>query len=260
MSVNGEYLLRCQGVTKTFGGLTALEDISIDLPPGEILCVIGPNGAGKSTLFNLLTGIFRPTSGKIDFQGRSLIGKPAHRIVGLGIARTFQNSRLFGDMSVLDNVLIGMHSRTRGNVLAAVFRPGLIRRRLAEAAATAGSLLKAVSTELFDKRYQPASTLPQADRRRLEIARALASEPRLLLLDEPSAGMDDRETETLIEDIRKVQAGRPEMAVIVIEHDMHLAAKLPDRVTVFDHGRQIATGLFEEIREVREVQEAYLGK
>lgn len=258
--MTGTPLLHCRQVTKSFGGLMALQDITFDLPAGEILCVIGPNGAGKSTLFNLLTGIFPPTSGAIDFQGRSLIGKPAHHIVGLGISRTFQNSRLFGDMSVLDNVLIGMHSRTRGNVLTAVFRHGLVRKRLAEAAEKSGALLKAVSSELFDKRYQPASTLPQADRRRLEIARALASEPRLLLLDEPSAGMDDRETDALIEDIRKVRTNRPAMSAIIIEHDMRLAAELPDRVIVFDHGQQIASGTFDEIRQIKEVQEAYLGK
>lgn len=258
--MTGTPLLQCRQVTKAFGGLKALQDITFDLFAGEILCVIGPNGAGKSTLFNLLTGIFPPTSGSLDFQGGSLIGRPAHKIVSLGISRTFQNSRLFGDMSVLDNVLIGMHSRTRGNVLTAVFRHGLVRRRLAKAAEKAGTLLKAVSGELYEKRYQPASTLPQADRRRLEIARALASEPRLLLLDEPSAGMDDRETDALIEDIRKVQASRPDMSAIIIEHDMRLAAELPDRVIVFDHGRQIASGTFDEIRQIRNVQEAYLGK
>jgi branched-chain amino acid transport system ATP-binding protein len=255
-----ETILRCAGATMRFGGLTALDDVSFTLARGQVLGVIGPNGAGKSTIFNLLTGIHRPQAGEITFFGQDLTRTAPHEIVRLGIARTFQTSRLFHDLSVLDNVLIGMHTRTTGGVLQAIFCHGKTRLQLERAAEEAGALLRAVSPSLFQDRLRPARELPQADRRRLEIARALAAAPKLLLLDEPSSGMDEDETRQLVADIRRICAERRDLSLIVIEHDMALVAELPDHVIVLDYGRKIAEGPFDEVRRAKSVQEAYLGR
>lgn len=252
-------LLACESVSVRFGGLAAVDQVSFTVAAGEILGVIGPNGAGKSTLFNAITGIYRASSGSIRFAGRELIGRPTHQIVKYGIARTFQSSRLFVDMSVLDNVVIGLHTQTRTGVLDAVLRYGFARRELDAAAARAEQLLMAVSSDLFEQRYRRAGELAQADRRRLEIARALASEPRLLLLDEPSSGMDDKETQALVRDIRAICERRPDLAIGIIEHDMSVVAALPDRVMVLDYGRKIAEGTFDSVRALEHVQQAYLG-
>ncbi|RJF91799.1 ABC transporter ATP-binding protein [Noviherbaspirillum saxi] len=253
-------ILRCEGATIRFGGLTALNDVSFELRQGHILGIIGPNGAGKSTLFNLLTGIYKPVAGKLEFMGHNLVGVTPHQIVRLGISRTFQSSRLFGDLSVLDNVLIGMHTQTTTGVMRAIFMPWRARRELTAAAERAGQLLRMVSEELYENRFSLASGLAQADRRRLEIARALAASPKLLLLDEPSAGMDDKETDALITDIRRIQQIQPTLSLIIIEHDMRLVADLPDSIMVFDFGQKIMEGSFNEIRKVERVQQAYLGK
>lgn len=252
-------LLQCQNLVMKFGGLVATNDVSFSVAKGEVLCLIGPNGAGKSTLFNLITGIYRPTSGNLSFEGQDLTKLAPHQIVMRGIARTFQNSRLFRDLSVLDNVMIGMHSRGKSGVLDVFFRPGLVRREMQQTADRAGELLRCVSQDLYAQKDRPAHELAQADRRRLEIARALASEPKLILLDEPSAGMDDRETQALMADIQQVQALQPDLAFVIIEHDMQLVADLPDRVIVLDYGTVIAEGTFEEVRAIERVQQAYLG-
>lgn len=248
------------GLHMKFGGLTAVANVDFTLGGGEILGIMGPNGAGKSTLLNLISGIYQPAAGVVTFGGRNIAGLPAHRVAQLGIARTFQSSRLFGDLSVQDNVIIGMHSRTRTGVLTALFRPKISRAELARAAARAVELLYSVSGDLMSKRQRPARELAQADRRRLEIARALASEPRVLLLDEPSSGMDDRDTDTLIRDILQIRVKNPGLAIMVIEHDMRLMASLPDRVMVLDYGRKIADGAFDDVRRLPQVQEAYLGR
>ncbi|MGZ8372371.1 MAG: ABC transporter ATP-binding protein [Rhodoplanes sp.] len=252
-------VLRGRGLTIRFGGLVALDQVDIDVRKGEIVAVIGPNGAGKSTLFNIITGVYAPTDGRVWFNGADITGRPTHEIVARGIARTFQASRLFGDLSVLDNVVLGLHTRTRTNVLEALLLPSKSRRELAQAAAIAEDILGRVGGNLFDQRKRPASELAQADRRRLEIARALASGPKLLLLDEPTAGMDDRDTDALIDDVRKVRADRSDLSIIVVEHDMRLVAALPERVIVLDYGRKIADASFEEVRRNPRVQEAYLG-
>jgi branched-chain amino acid transport system ATP-binding protein len=233
--------------------------VSFALAQGEILGIIGPNGAGKSTLFNAITGIYRASAGRMRFAGTDLNGRSAHRIVAMGIARTFQSSRLFTDMSVLDNVVIGLHTRTKTSVLDAILRYGRARQELSDAADRAAELLRTVSVELFEQRYRRAGELAQADRRRLEIARALATEPKLLLLDEPSSGMDDKETQALVRDIRTVCKQRPDLSIMIIEHDMSLVAELPVRVMVLDYGRKIAEGSFESIRSLEHVQQAYLG-
>ncbi|WP_137391853.1 ABC transporter ATP-binding protein [Rhodoligotrophos defluvii] len=253
-------VLSGRGLTVRFGGLVALDSVDFEASRGEILGIIGPNGAGKSTLFNLITGIYKPTAGEVRLENQVLNGVPTYRITAMGIARTFQSSRLFSDLSVLDNVIIGMHTRTRCGVLDALFRPSVSRRELDGAAEQAGELLKAVSAGLYAQRNRPASELAQADRRRLEIARALASNPKVLLLDEPSSGMDDRDTDALIADIRAIAAHRPELAIMIIEHDMRLVAELPHRVMVIDYGQKIADGQFADIRLMPRVQEAYLGR
>lgn len=253
-------LLDVNNVTMRFGGLVALNAVSFSLEKGNVLAVIGPNGAGKSTLFNVVTGVYRPTSGSVRFDGTDITGRPSYEVVERGIARTFQSSRLFSDLSVLDNVIIGMHTRTKTGVLDALFRPSSARKEMAGAVERAETLLKVGSGDLYDQRFRPAGTLAQADRRRLEIARALASEPKLLLLDEPSVGMDDDETDALIADIVRLRAERPELALIVIEHDMRLVGAFPHHVMCVDYGTKIAEGDFSDVRANPRVQEAYLGK
>jgi branched-chain amino acid transport system ATP-binding protein len=253
-------LLETRDLTIRFGGLVALDAVDMTLGPGEILGIIGPNGAGKSTLFNLISGIYRPTRGSVHLAGRAITAMATHRIAAAGVARTFQSSRLFDELTLTDNVVIGMHSRTRTGVLDAILRPGVARAELEKSAERAGELLRLLSEDLYSRRDTLAGALPQADRRRLEVARALASEPRVILLDEPSSGMDDRDTDALIEDIRTVMAERPGLSFLIIEHDMRLIAELPDRVMVIDYGRKIAEGLFEELRRDPRVQEAYLGR
>lgn len=253
-------LLEVRDVTMRFGGLVAVNQVGFSIDKGEVLAVIGPNGAGKTTLFNVVTGVYKPTQGTVMLDGRDITGRPSYEIVERGIARTFQSSRLFSDLSVLDNVIIGMHTRTKTGVIDALLRPGRSRRELAQAAERAEALLKASSGDIYEQRFRPAGTLAQADRRRLEIARALASEPRLLLLDEPSAGMDERETDALIDDIANLRASRPELAVVVIEHDMRLVAAFPEHVMCIDYGSKIAQADFDTVRGDARVQEAYLGK
>lgn len=253
-------LLKVENLTMRFGGLVALNDVSLSIDKGAVLAVIGPNGAGKSTLFNVVTGVYRPTSGRVTFDGAEITGRPSYEVVDRGIARTFQSSRLFCDLSVLDNVIIGMHTRTRTGVLDALFRPGAARREMAACVEKAEALLRLGSGDLFEQRYRPAGTLAQADRRRLEIARALASQPKLLLLDEPSVGMDDTETDALVADIVRLRTQNPELSVVLIEHDMRVVEAFPRHVTCIDYGSKIAEGDFAAVRADPRVQEAYLGK
>jgi branched-chain amino acid transport system ATP-binding protein len=252
-------LLEVENVTMRFGGLVAVDDISFALDEGKVLAVIGPNGAGKSTLFNVITGVYKPTAGRVKFDGVDVTGMPSYEVVQLGIARTFQSSRLFSDLSVLDNVIIGMHTRTKASVLDVLFRPGVARREMEASVEKAEALLRATSGDLYEQRYRPAGTLAQADRRRLEITRALASEPKLLLLDEPSAGMDDTETDALVADIMRLRTERPELSVILIEHDMRVVQAFPERVLCIEYGKLIADDTFEAVRINPRVQEAYLG-
>ena len=253
-------LLDVRGLSIRFGGLVAVAEVDLKLAASEIVCIIGPNGAGKSTLLNLISGIYRPTTGSVALEGRDITGWPAHRIAAAGIARTFQSSRLFNDLTLLDNVLIGMHTRTSAGVLQALLQPAKARAELEAAAERAGELIRSVSPHLYPRRHTLAGALPQADRRRLEIARALASEPKVIMLDEPSSGMDDRDTDALIADVRRVMGERPGLSFLIIEHDMRLVATLPDRVAVIDYGRKIADGDFSEVRLMPRVQEAYLGQ
>jgi len=253
-------LLETRDLTINFGGLTAVDRVSFEMAPGEVVGLIGPNGSGKTTFFNLLTGIYRPTAGEILFLGESTLGFPAFQLARRGIARTFQNNRLFANLSVLDNVIIGMHHKQKSQWYHAVFRNRFAREELREAARRAIELLGFFSRELVDSCYKKAGDLPQAHRRRLEICRALAADPLLLLLDEPSAGMDPEETSDLMEDIRKIQQKKSRIGIIIIEHDMTVIKGVADRVVVFNYGRKIAEGPFAEIAANPEVLEAYLGQ
>lgn len=247
-------LLEVKDVTMRFGGLLAINGVSAYASENEIVGIIGPNGAGKTTLFNVLTGIYQPTSGSVSFCGTDFAGKKPHEIARLGIARTFQNIRLFDSMSVFDNVLVGMHGRTSSGALGAVLRMcGCEERAAAEKA-----LRLLEMTGLSDFRYDLAVSLPYGHQRKVEIARAMAAEPKLLLLDEPAAGMNERETADLTDFIRQVRAMGYSM--ILIEHDVRLVMSLCDRIYVLDHGSLIAEGTPFDIQHNSAVIDAYLGK
>jgi branched-chain amino acid transport system ATP-binding protein len=252
-------LLEVRNLTKWFGGLTAIDDLSFEITQGEILSVIGPNGAGKTTLFNLVMGMAAPDGGEILLEGEDLIGLRPNQIVARGIARTFQNVRLFPLMTVRENVLVGMHTRTRSGPIRAILRtPGFrreedaTRRRAEETLAFFGQRLVGFRLD------QPAFVLSYANRRRLEIARAMASEPKLLLLDEPTAGMNPHETQELTELISKLRDER-KLTICVIEHDLRVVRQLSDRVVVLDYGEKIAEGNYHEVATNERVIEAYLG-
>ena len=254
------HLLETKDLTIHFGGLAAVNGVDFWIAPEEVVGLIGPNGSGKTTFFNLLTGIYRPSRGTIRYLGKDIVGLSAFKIARKGIARTFQNNRLFLNLSVLDNVMIGMHSKQGSTWFDAVFRRGRVEREFEEGMERAIDLLEQFSPEMAKHCYQRAGDLPQADRRRVEICRALASDPKLLLLDEPSAGMSPDETKRLMGDIRKVRERMEGIGIILIEHDMRVIKEIAERVVVLNYGRKIAEGTFEEISQEKEVLEAYLGR
>jgi branched-chain amino acid transport system ATP-binding protein len=254
-------ILTTEKLTLRFGGLLAVNHVDVRIAGGESVGLIGPNGSGKTTFFNLITGIYKPTHGEVVFNGSAITGLHSYEITRRGISRTFQNSRLFLDLSVLDNILVGMHSRQKTNGWRAVFQPGLSKRELREGMGKARDLLNLFHEKgLMENLHRRARELPQADKRRLEICRALASGPLLLLLDEPSAGMNPTETSELMEDIRRMREQRREMTMIVVEHDMKVIRGLTQRVIVFNYGGKIAEGSYEEISRNEEVISAYLGE
>ena len=252
-------ILKVEKLGINFGGLAALKDINFFVKEGEIVGLIGPNGSGKTTFFNLITGIYQPTSGNIFFHGENVSGLSSNKITKRGIARTFQNTRLFWSLSTLDNVLLGMHRWESYSWFVSMFGRNYTEKKLRENIEESITLLNYFSKELVDKMYQKAKDLSQADKKRVEICRALASRPKLLLLDEPSAGMNPEETTELMEDIRKIKNKKPDLNIILIEHDMRVIKGSTQRVIVFNHGVKIFDGAFEKASDNKEVIEAYLG-
>jgi ABC-type branched-subunit amino acid transport system ATPase component len=251
-------LLEASGVRLDFGGLHALQGIDLVLRPGEILGLIGPNGSGKTTFFNVLTGLYRATGGSVRFGAHDITRLSPHRITRLGIARTFQNQRLFDRMTVLENVLVGLVCRTRAGLASIVLGTPSSRSEKRDAEARAMECLAVFRDRLVPRRQLPAMSLSYANRRRLEIARALATRPTLLLLDEPAAGMNPSETRELMADIVRIRDMG--VTILLIEHDMRLVKGVCSRVTAFDHGLKIAEGDFASVREHPAVLEAYLGR
>jgi branched-chain amino acid transport system ATP-binding protein len=254
-----ERLLDLQGVSMSFGGLKVIDGLDLHVGEGEIVSVIGPNGAGKTTLFNLVTGVYEPTGGDILFAGSSIKGLEPHQITRRGIARTFQTLRLFLNMSVRENVMAAAYGHTKAGVFRSMLRTPGMRREEQEIRELAEKRLAFFGERLMGYRWdQPAYSLSYANRRRLEIARATATNPRMLLLDEPAAGMNPKETQEITELIAKLrtEAG---YTILVIEHDMHVVEGISDRVIALDHGLKIAEGTFEEVATSPQVVEAYLG-
>ena len=249
-------MLYAEHVSVRFGGLKAVDDVSLHIAPGEIHAIIGPNGAGKSTFFNAVSGINRPSSGTIRFLGRDITGLSQHQVARAGIGRTFQNIKLFDTMTVQENVLCGYHQNVKSSLLQDMLGTGFQRREEKALLEKCHALLERV--ELYDKRDMNAKNLPYGDQRKLEIVRAMATEPKLLMLDEPAAGMNPTETEELMQFIQKINGEG--LTILLIEHDVKMVMSLADVITVLDHGMKIAEGTADEVRANEKVIEAYLGK
>lgn len=255
----GKPVLQIQDLTKAFGGLTAINGLDLRVDEGEIVSVIGPNGAGKTTLFNVISGMFPADAGQIVFEDRNVLGMRPSQVIRTGIARTFQNVRLFPEMTIRENVMVAQHCRTKAGVIRSIFRTPYFRKEEEQIRKKAEDTLAFFGTRLVGYRFdQPANSLSYANRRRLEIARALASEPKVLLLDEPTAGMNPRETLELTSLIGKIR-DEFDITIVVIEHDMQVVKGVSDRVVVLDYGSKIAEGAYEDVANDERVIEAYLG-
>ena len=243
-----------------FGGLYALKNININILENETLGLIGPNGSGKTTFFNIITGLYTPTGGDFFFLGKSMKGKEPYEISKKGISRTYQSSRLCMNLSLMDNILIGMYPRQKNGFFSAIFKPKRMISEVKEFTGKAIELLRVFNPELIDLAFRPVGDLSQIDRRRVEICRAMAGEPRIILLDEPSAGMTPDETKELMDDIKKVRSNMEDVSIMIIEHDMSVISSVSERVIAINFGQEITRGSYEEVSNHPEVKEAYLGK
>lgn len=248
--------LQVNGITKRFGGIVAVDKVSFEVNEGEIISIIGPNGAGKTTVFNMLTGVYKIDEGEIIFDGKPIHNLKPQQIVKSGISRTFQNIRLFNDLRVVENVLVGTHIRTKYNLLDSIIRSPKFRKEEDEKVLRAIEILKSIGLDHYRDDY--AENLPYGDQRKLEIARAIATGAKLILLDEPAAGMNPQESEELLQFIRSLK--QKGYTIIMIEHDMSVVMNISDRIYVIDHGKPIASGLPVEIANNERVIEAYLGR
>jgi branched-chain amino acid transport system ATP-binding protein/sulfate-transporting ATPase len=252
-------LLAVSGLTRRFGGVVALDRLSFALDPGRILGLIGPNGSGKTTFFNVLTGIYPADEGEIAFAGAPVTNTPAHETYARGITRTFQRSRLCLPLTVFDNIALGNHRRLEHGLWFNVVRRGALRREFEEMLATARELVAIFDRPLADRMLEPVARIPMIDRRRVEICRALISRPRLLLLDEPSAGMTHDETRRLMDDILEVRRRFGDLTIILIEHEMSVIERVTDRCIVLNYGRKLSEGTYAEVAADPQVRQAYLG-
>jgi branched-chain amino acid transport system ATP-binding protein len=260
MQENKRRVFYSKNLEMNFGGLYALADINIDVYENEAVGLIGPNGSGKTTFFNVITGIYQATGGSFYFMDQALLGKETYEIAKLGISRTYQSSRLCLDLSLLDNILIGMYNSQTTGYFTTLFNRKRLITEVRQFKARAVELLNIFNPELIDRLFNPVGELPQIDRRRVEICRAMAGQPKIILLDEPSAGMTPDETKELMDDIKKVRSSMADVSIIIVEHDMNVISSVSERVIAINFGKEIARGTFEEVSNHPEVKEAYLGK